>query len=84
LTSAVTESLSHIGGERLLALGSMTTMALLLVAHVLVVPPYEGFDETAHYSYISQLADLGEVPIIGKARFDKALTCPHSCIHIQS
>jgi hypothetical protein len=34
----------------------------LSLAHVLVLPPWEGFDETAHYSYISVLADEGRIP----------------------
>jgi hypothetical protein len=28
----------------------------------LLLPPYEGFDETAHYSYISVLSDRHEIP----------------------
>jgi hypothetical protein len=73
LTSGLLQRFSPLDSEKVLALGSMATMALLLVAYVLVVPPYEGFDETAHYSYISHLADRGEVPIIGKSRFDRTL-----------
>jgi hypothetical protein len=73
LTSGLSQRFSRMNSERTLALGSLATMALLLVAYVLVVPPYEGFDESAHYSYISHLADRGEVPIIGKMRFDRTL-----------
>ena len=41
---------------------------LLGVAHVAMLPPWEGFDETAHYSYLQQLADRGELPRLGTAR----------------
>ncbi|PYM60955.1 MAG: hypothetical protein DMD79_14360 [Candidatus Rokuibacteriota bacterium] len=41
---------------------------LLGVAHVAILPPWEGFDETAHYSYLQQLADRGELPRLGTAR----------------
>ena len=34
----------------------------LLLAHVLILPPFESFDETAHYSYVSQLWDRHEIP----------------------
>ena len=73
LTFVFRRSPCRIGVETLLALGSLTTLTLLLLAHILVVPPYEGFDETAHYSYISHLADRGAIPLIGVARFDKTL-----------
>ena len=36
--------------------------ASLLVGNALVLPPCEGFDENAHFSYISVLADTGEIP----------------------
>ena len=38
------------------------------LAYVAVLPPWEGFDETAHYSYIQQLADQREVPRLYRAR----------------
>jgi hypothetical protein len=41
---------------------------LLGIAHVAILPPWEGFDETAHYSYLQQLADRGELPRLGTAR----------------
>lgn len=42
--------------------GVAASFLLLCIAHVLILPPYEGFDETAHYSYISYLSDVGEIP----------------------
>jgi len=64
---------SHPSLEKKLAAGGFTSMVLLLVGQILVVPPYEGFDETAHYSYISYLSDEGAIPWIGQTRFDRTL-----------
>lgn len=35
---------------------------LIGVAYLLLLPPWEGYDEIAHYSYIQQLGDTGELP----------------------
>lgn len=59
--------------EKTLAMAGLVCLGLLLFGHVLVYPPYEGFDETAHYSYISHLADEGAIPWIGVTRFDSTL-----------
>jgi hypothetical protein len=48
--------------EAILASGVTLVFILLSLAHVLFLPPYEGFDETAHYSYISFLADQHKIP----------------------
>jgi hypothetical protein len=37
-------------------------------AQILILPPWEGFDEIAHWSSIQQLADTGRVPVWGSAR----------------
>ena len=46
-----------------------TTIVTLLVGSLLIglsfaalLPPFEGFDETAHYSYIEQIAETGAWP----------------------
>ena len=37
--------------------------ALLIgIAQIALLPPWEGFDETAHFSYIQQIADTGRWP----------------------
>jgi hypothetical protein len=41
---------------------------LLGIAHIALLPPWEGFDELAHYSYIQQVADADPVPSSGSAR----------------
>jgi hypothetical protein len=38
------------------------------VASLAVLPPFEGFDETAHWSYIQQFADELRVPVFGQDR----------------
>jgi hypothetical protein len=37
------------------------------------LPPFEGFDETAHYSYIQQLADTGTLPVLGESRLSNSV-----------
>ena len=46
----------------LLLLGNL----LLGASHIAMLPIWEGFDETAHFSYIQQVADNGKLPLDGK------------------
>ena len=50
--------------------GALLTLATLLVgiAWILVLPPFEGFDETAHYSSIREIADARRLPAYGQSR----------------
>jgi hypothetical protein len=41
---------------------------VLGLAHVAMLPPWEGFDETGHYSYVQQLADQWVVPRVDSSR----------------
>ncbi len=43
----------------------LAASALIGVAHIAFLPPWEGFDETAHWSYVQQLADTGHAPTPG-------------------
>jgi hypothetical protein len=43
---------------------------LLGLAQAALLPPFEGFDEHGHYSYIQQVADTGRWPLLG-ARMSK-------------
>jgi hypothetical protein len=52
---------AYVLGNRLLLLA----VALAGIAHVAFLPPFEGFDEPAHLSYIEQIADTGTVPRYG-------------------
>jgi hypothetical protein len=47
----------------------LLAVALAGIAHVAFLPPFEGFDETNHFSYIQQIADTGTIP---RVRIDKA------------
>ena len=42
-------------------------LALLFMglAYLAILPPFEGFDETAHYSSIRQIADTATIPLYG-------------------
>jgi len=42
-------------------------VGILGIAHVALLPPWEGFDEQAHYSSLQQVADAHEVPRLGRA-----------------
>ncbi len=37
-------------------------------AHIAILPPWEGFDEPYHYSYVQQLSETGELPSRETAR----------------
>jgi hypothetical protein len=41
---------------------------LLGIALIAFLPPWEGYDETAHYAYVQQLADTGRLPVLGESR----------------
>src|SRR5215475_14461943 len=40
----------------------LLAVALLGIAHVAFLPPFEGYDENAHWSYIQQIADQKRLP----------------------
>src|SRR5262245_17037745 len=48
---------------------SLLLAAVILAgaAQLLVLPPFEGFDETAHYSYIREIADTHAIPVFGRS-----------------
>ena len=50
--------------------GALLLAATLLIgiAWILVQPPFEGFDETMHYSSIREIADTHTLPKYGKSR----------------
>lgn len=52
---------SDFGIVGILLLGSL----LAGLAHVALLPPFEGFDETGHFSYLQQLAETGRWPVRG-------------------
>ncbi len=44
---------------------------VLGLSHIAILPPWEGFDENAHFSYIQQIADTGSLPTPGRAKLAK-------------
>lgn len=38
------------------------------IHHLMVLPPFEGIDEIAHYAYARQLADTGSFPVLWESR----------------
>ena len=45
----------------------LLAVALLGIAHVAFLPPFEGYDENAHWSYIQQIADQSRLPPAAKS-----------------
>ncbi len=43
----------------------LLAVALAGIAHIAFLPPFEGFDEPGHFSYIQQLADTGRIAQLG-------------------
>ena len=57
---------SSADGTPVFALAALLTGSLLVgVATIAGLPPFEGFDEVAHYSYIQQVAETGRWPTLG-------------------
>ena len=50
---------------RWISAGLLLASLLIGLAHVAGLPPFEGIDETAHYSYIEQIAKTGTFPRAG-------------------
>lgn len=46
----------------------LLAVGLAGVAHIAFLPPWEGFDEFAHWSSVQQIADTGEIPFYGRDR----------------
>ena len=68
MTDAASPTLTATDAPRPSGQAGMITLLLLLatfligLAHIAVLPPFEGYDETAHWSYIQELSDLGHGP----------------------
>jgi hypothetical protein len=52
----------HNGQLRTIATLLLLASLLIGFAQIAMLPPWEGFDETTHYSYIQQLAETGRWP----------------------
>ena len=43
------------------------------VGYISITPPFEGFDETAHFSSVREIADTGKIPVLGKSFLDQSI-----------
>ncbi len=55
-----------VQSRRLLTAGFLLVGLVTGLGWIAALPPFEGFDETAHYSYVQQLADRGTLPALGR------------------
>lgn len=46
---------------------------LVGIGYLAILPPFEGFDETAHYSSVRQIADTKTLPLFGRSFIDKSV-----------
>ncbi len=44
---------------------------LIGIGYLAILPPFEGFDEPAHYSSVRQIADIGTLPLRGHSFIDQ-------------
>jgi hypothetical protein len=52
----------------------LLTLFLIGLGYLAILPPFEGFDETAHYSSVRQIADTKTIPSKGRVSLTKKLT----------
>ncbi len=60
-------------GKRTFAFVYLLFLLAFGVGYIAITPPFEGFDETAHYSSLRQIADTGQIPIYGKSYLDQSV-----------
>ncbi len=53
--------------NRALVITYIIALTLLGLGHLAILPPYEGFDETAHYASLREIADVGTLPHEGRS-----------------
>jgi hypothetical protein len=52
----------------------LLSLLLIGVGYIAIMPPFEGFDETAHYASLRQIADTGTIPVFGRSFFPRDIT----------
>src|ERR1700719_1455185 len=62
-SAKASRSASHEYATRLI----LIAVPLVGIAHIALLPPWEGFDEYAHWSSIQQIADTHTLPYYGRA-----------------
>lgn len=60
-------------GWRRCAVAICVAFTLQCFGYALLLPPFEGFDETAHFSYVSVLADRYEIPNFHSTPLDASI-----------
>src|SRR5579862_1469748 len=65
--------LSPENEERITGCGKLVAAAIFLLGlgYLAILPPFEGFDETAHYSGMRQIAYTGTIPLRGHSFIDR-------------
>jgi len=76
----MSETLKHetrpAKGQRAVLVCVIAALVCGGLAYALMLPPWEGYDENAHYAYISQLADTGTIPNLLTDPFDASIERP--------
>jgi len=67
--------------RRAFALAYLLFLLGIGIGYISITPPFEGFDETAHYSSLREIADTGTVPIYGKSYLDQSVVDYEGPIH---
>ena len=49
----------------------LLSLAFMGLAYLSILPIFEGFDETAHFSSLRQIASTGSIPLYGKSYLDQ-------------
>lgn len=68
-------------GGRICALVYLLFLLAFGIGYIAITPPFEGFDETAHYSSLRQIADTGTIPVYGKSYLDQSVVDYQGPIH---
>ncbi len=45
----------------------LLSLLLIGIGYIAIMPPFEGFDEPAHYASLRQVADTGTIPLYGRS-----------------
>ena len=51
----------------------LAAVLLVGIGYLAILPPFEGFDESVHYSSIRQVADTQTLPIFGRSFIDQTI-----------
>jgi hypothetical protein len=73
--SASTDFVAWIRSRRAAVFYALYLLFLLGtgLGYIAITPPFEGFDETAHYSSLREIADTGRIPVYGRSRLDQSV-----------